>query len=207
MDSAKGEAAMITCIFYSHAWAVQMLEHAAIGELGKTLVVEVSINSILASVFNDARTTRVGVAGLLRSDTEVSQIAEQFSGFASSIILASRPPVPVASTASGIGVLKHAEHGYQHVVLMVHLSEAATMIHAVAEADRFGVLWDLADTPNVALADLGVILARHNCLSDESWAGLHFYAHPRRKVADAAERKARYETIFAEYPALLTRDS
>ncbi len=207
MDSSKSDTVKVTCLFYSHAWAVQMLEQAGLGDMSQTLVVEVSINSILASVFNDSSASRFGVAGLLRSDMDVSKIAQQFSGLVSPLILASRPPVPVASTASGIGVLRHANHAYDHVVLMVHLSEAATMIPAVADADKFGILWDLADAPNVALADLGIILARHNCLSDESWAGLNFYSHPRRKVADAEARKMRYQTIFSEYPALLRADA
>jgi hypothetical protein len=203
MNDETSEPVNITCFFYSHSWAVQVLDQIGLGDLSKTLIVEISINSILASVFNDLNSNRRGVAGLLRSDITVDQIVQNFSGLQCPIVLASRPPVPVASTASGVGVLRHAAHGFNRVILMVHLSEAATMIHAVADADRFGVLWDLADTPNVGLADLGIVLTRHNCLSDESWAGLHFYEHPRRKVADAQDRKKRYEQIFAEYPSVL----
>ncbi len=203
MSNDAATSVRITCLFYSHSWAAQVLDQVGLGDLSKTLIVEVSINSILASVFNDVDSNRRGVAGLLRNDVKIDSLIQRFSGLAAPIILASRPPVPVAATASGVGVLRHSEHSFDRVILLVHLSEAATMMHAVADADEFGVLWDLADTPNVGLADLGVVLTRHNCLSEESWAGLHFYEHPRRRVIDAQEKKKKYEQIFSEYPSML----
>jgi hypothetical protein len=193
---------VVTCVFYSHAWAAHMLNSLGLGDLSRAVVVEVSVNSVLAPVFNDSSPERPGVAGLLRGDATVATVARKCSGFDYDIVLASRPPVPVATTASGVGLLRTAEGSHEQMILMVHLSEAAMMIHAFADADRFAVLWDLADTPNLALADLGILLARHHCLTADSWAGLHFYSHPKRKLADSEERKARYEQIFADYPAV-----
>lgn len=202
MNTTTSDDVRITCFFYSHAWAIQVLDRVGVGSLADTLVVEVSINSILSSVFNEVENNRRGAAGLLRNGVTVNDIMQRFSGLPCPIVLASRPPVPVAATAAGVGVLRHATHEFKRVILLVHLTEAALMAPALSEADEFGVLWDIADVPTLALADLGSILMRNDCLSDDSWAGLHFYEHPRRTVPDAAARRQRYQDIFAEFPAL-----
>jgi hypothetical protein len=64
-------------------------------------------------------------------------------------------------------------------------------------------LWDMADPPNFALAQLGDQLAKHDGISTDSWEGVFFYRDERRRgVVDNVSAQKAYKEILADYPGL-----
>lgn len=180
-----------------------MLDKVPGGSLAKSIVVEAAVNSNLAPMLNRVYERRPGVAGLTRPSAEIDAIAESHDAIAAPVILAAHPPVPVPAIASGIANLRFLPGRYERVIVLVHVLDAPQLVGILPECDQYACLWDLADPPSLALAKVAELLSRHQCLSPTAWAGLHFYSHPKRPVADAAQALKEYQTALVDFPDVL----
>lgn len=194
---------LVHCVIYSHIWSLFNLDKlAALGPLDNAVVVELAINSNLSASFMDAMKNRLGLGGLLRHNLGLQDIAESVDGVALPVAFAPRPPIPVGALASAVGLLGTAKGNFDKVILMVNCMEAPQLSPAFVNADRFYVLWDLADAPTRALAQVGDALVSQRLISPDNWGGFHLYTHPKRPVENAADTAAQFQLILGQYPAL-----
>lgn len=194
---------LVHCVIYSHIWSLFNLDKlTALGPLDNAVVVELAINSNLSASFIDAMKNRLGLGGLLRHNLGLQDIAETVDGVALPVAFAPRPPIPVGALASAVGLLGTAKGNFDKVILMVNCMEAPQLSPAFVNADRFYVLWDLADAPTRALAQVGDALASQRLISPDNWGGFHLYSHSKRPVEDAASVTEQFQRILGQYPSL-----
>ncbi len=194
---------IVHCVVYSHVWALQNLEKLPqLGALDKAAIVELAINSNLSASFIDSMKHRMGIGGLLRNNLGISDIVETVDGVAQPVAFAPRPPIPLGALSSAVGLLRSASGNFDKVILMVNSMEALQLSACMANADRFYVLWDLADAPTRSLAQIGEALAAQKLISSDSWGGFHLYSHPKRPVNDEAGVRQAFSKILGQYPQL-----
>jgi hypothetical protein len=190
-------------VFCSHTWAIQKLESAKLDLQNIGLIVELSINSNLAPMFNQVAVKRPGVAGLLSPKASAQQLAQKFDGLPAPLLLAAHPPVPAVAIANGVANLRQQDVGGKDIVLFVNVVDANNLWSVFGQADTVRVLWDMADPPNFALAQLGDQLAKHDGIATDSWEGVFFYRDERRRGAvDNVSAQKAYKEILADYPGL-----
>lgn len=195
---------MIHCVVYSHVWSLFRLDAiAALGSMEKAAVVELAVNSNLAAAFIDGAKNRLGLGGLLRRNVALQDIVETVEDLAWPVAFASRPPIPIGALSSAVGLLASAEGRFDKIILMVHILEAAQLQAAMTAADRYHVVWDLADAPTRALAQVGEALAAQRVLGPAHWGGFHLYTDPRRPVENEAQSRQNFESVIGQYPDLL----
>lgn len=193
----------VHCVIYSHVWALHELEKlTGLGSLDKAVVVELAVNSNLSASWADTMDQRMGVGGLLRSNLGLRDIVERVEGLALPVAFAPRPPIPLGALASAVSLLGTATGDFDKVVLMVNSMEALPLMPCLANADRFYILWDMADAPSRALAQIGPALAAQRLIAPENWGGFQLYSHPRRPVASPDEVRAAFARILDQYPQL-----
>ncbi len=197
------ETRTVQCIFYSHPWAVHMLKHAGLGEFdANQVLVELAEVSNLAPVFGEQGKARWGLAGLLRLSGRLEQLVQTFKNVPSPVVLSPKPEVPAASLCAAAGMLAHTPGPHAKATLLINIQDAELFIPVYPHVDRFSILWDLADPAHGGLVKLAEVLAANHCLTPETWAGFHVYKHPNRAVSDAEQRRADFNRILEEFPAL-----
>lgn len=194
---------VVHCVIYSHVWALENLDKLPqLGSLEKSAVVELAINSNLSASFIDSMKHRMGVGGLLRNNLNLNDIVEQVDGLAQPVAFAPRPPIPLGALSSAVGLLRSAQGNFDKVILMVNSMEALHLSACMAGADKFHVLWDLADAPTRSLAQTGEALAAQRLISTENWGGFTLYSHPKRPVIDEISVRQAFSKILEQYPQL-----
>ncbi len=187
----------VHAVIYSHIWALQHLSVLPLDRpLDSTLVVELAINSNLSAAYPDSMKHRVGVGGLLRRHVTLNDISELLDDPKLSIAFAPRPPIPVGALSSSIGLLSTAPGSFDQVIIMVHCMEALQLHAALSQADRFHVLWDLADAPSKALSQTGEALTQQRLMQPGQWGGFHLYTDARRPVQDEQELRNSFATLL-----------
>lgn len=194
---------VVHCVIYSHVWALQNLDKLPqLGSLDKAAVVELAINSNLSASFVDSMKHRMGLGGLLRNNLGLNDIVETVDGVAQQVAFAPRPPIPLGALSSAVGLLRSAAGSFDKVIMMVNSMEALQLSTCMANADRFYVLWDLADEPTRSLAQIGEALAAQRLISSDSWGGFHLYRHPKRPVKDESAVRQSFSKILGQYPQI-----
>lgn len=196
------EQRRIQCVFYSHVWAIHILQQANLGPMSNTVLVELAVQSNLAPVFRAQKKERYGLAGLLAFNDCLDKIGTTYQQLSAPIVLAPNPMVTEATLESAVALLATTEGPYDKATLLVHINDAPQFSDAYQHVDEFHILWDLADAPNVALQNLCAILAKTHCLNQDTWGGFHLCSHPMRPLADADERRTMFDQIIGEHPAL-----
>lgn len=192
----------IECVFYSHSWSVYCLEQMGITGSDDVILIELAKRSTLAMVVGDTSRNRLGVAGLLEPSCRLESLSEVFDDIQQKLVLASHQELSITALTSAVGLLAHKKIKQKRIVLLVSILEAQELAPAWQQAQRFHVLWDVADYPNLALAELGEVLSGQACLSDETWGGLHFYQHKQRQMENATSLLEEYQAVLSNYPAL-----
>lgn len=194
---------MVHCVVYSHVWALQNLDKLPqLGNLEKAAIVELAINSNLSAAFVDSMKHRMGLGGLLRNNLGLNDIVEKVDGLAQAVAFAPRPPIPLGALSSAAGLLRSASGDFDKVILMVNSMESLQLSACMVNADRFYVLWDLADAPTRSLTQIGEALAAQRLLSSDSWGGFHLYSHAKRPVNDEKGVRESFSKILMQYPQL-----
>lgn len=174
--------ATVHCLFYTHPWTVDAIRNAKLGDLSRTLLVELAQRSQLASLIDVQHRMRPGVAGILRNPDQLDELIVTAPRFPVPVILAPNPMVSEATMVSAVALLPSVRSKFNRFVLFVHLSEALNFRYAYPYCDRFSFLWDVADPPMFSMGELGAMLRDLGVLKRESWGGFFWFNHPRRNV-------------------------
>ena len=198
----------VHCVIYSHVWSLFSLHKLpALGALDKAAIVELGINSNFSAMTADLTKSRLGLRGLLQPGHGLADILETMDGVSCPVALAPRPPVPIGALASATALLGSTAGKFDKVVLMVNSLDAVQLRSCLSCADRLYVLWDMADMPTAALAQIGEVLVNQQLISTDNWGGFHLYSHPERPVADPAAVRASFSNILGQYPQLANKQS
>ena len=111
--------------------------------------------------------------------------------------------MPLATLAAAVGVLPFKNTRAKRIILLVNILEAVDLAPIWKHASHFKVFWDLADSLDQTLVDMGDSLSSMGCLSASSWQGITFYQNPQRPTTMADTLLAHYQHILSEYPAIL----
>ena len=179
-----------------------MLKYAQLGEFDNCVLVELATNSNLAPLFGEQGKRRYGLAGLLSLKDALERLGANFKNIPAPLILAPNPSVTEATMESAVALLGPATGPYNQAALLVHVNDAPKFANAYHHVDRFDILWDTADLPNIALEQLTRVLVENRCISVDRWGAFRLCRHPYRTSADAAERKATLQGILSEFPLL-----
>lgn len=213
--------APLHCLIYSHNWCVYDLESTGLAT-PHSLLVELAQESHLAPVVGWHGRPRPGLAPLLAPPLErrwfsrprlvtgsatplerrLRDSARTYPGLAAPLVLAADPPLGRAALESGVPLLAETPSRHTETILLVHISDAPWLVNVFHYATRFSVLWDIADLPSTDLPRMADVLTRHHCLKPEYWGGFHLCENPARAIPDAAERRAVWRGLLAEFPAL-----
>lgn len=213
--------ATLHCLIYSHNWCVHRLESTPL--IGKrTLLVELAQESHLAPVFRQHGQPQGGLAPLLapplqrrwfgrwglangpheRLEAVLGASIHMWPGLSVPLVLAADPPLSKAALESAVALLSETPSGFEQIVLLIHISDVPWLITPYQYAQRFSVMWDIADLPSAALPRMAEVLARSHCLAPERWGGFHLSSHPSRLPADLTARHEIWRTLLAEFPAV-----
>lgn len=185
------------CVLYQSPLAIKHLETVGINDDGSALVVELSMISILAPVFDAQAKLRVGLAGLLSDESRISKISRRYPGTKNPVILTSRPAVAVHSMIAALGLLKRLEFDQKRIVVMVHLSDARRFAYALQFMDSFSFLLDRDDPIPFTLPDAAGLLAQMHLINDDVWKGIVTFSR-QGKIA-ATERREMWEQLQGEF--------
>ncbi len=194
----NGATPSVHCVFYTHPWAIDALRVAKLGELDRTLLIELARRSQLASLINTQQQLRSGVSGILRDPGELDGLIVTTPRFLVPVILAPNPCVPDATQASAIALLPSVKSSFNRFIVFVHLSEAMNFRYAYPYCDRFSFLWDVADPPMFKMGDIGAMLRDLGVLRRESWGGFYLFNHPRRHVSNLDSRLSELRKVMGQ---------
>jgi hypothetical protein len=198
MDNTR----QVRCIFYTHVWSVHALQQAGLKLNNNELLAELATDSHLAPVFNKQAYKRFGLAGLLSFHNCLDKLGFNYKNIPAPLILAPNPSVTPEVMVSAVALLESTMSNATRITLLAHINDAGKFIQAFPYIHQFGILWDIADYPNLNLELLSQLLADNHCMSSNRWAGLFLCNHPWRTCPDAENRKNMLNTILGEYPLL-----
>lgn len=179
-----------------------MLQQAGLNSDNTEIFAELATDSHLAPVFNKQSYRRFGLAGLLSFQNCLDKLAITYKNVPAPLVLAPNPAVTPEVLVSAVALLEATQSTATRITLLVHVNDAAKFAHAFQYIHQFGILWDIADPPNLCLEQLAQLLADNHCISPERWAGLFLCNHPWRASADTDNRGTILNTILGEFPQL-----
>lgn len=185
------------CVLYQSPLAIKHLKDVGVEDDGNSLIVELSMISILAPVFDSQAKLRVGLAGLLSDESRIEMVIRQFPGMKNPVILSSRPTVAVHSTIAALGLLRSLEFDQNRVIVMVHLSEARRFAYALQFMDSFTFLLDRNDPIPFSLPDTARLLSYMHLLDKKLWKGMVTFA--RSGAGQPSERTRMWDALYSEY--------
>lgn len=185
------------CVLYQSPLAINHLEVLGVEDDENTLIVELSMISILAPVFDSQNRVRVGLAGLLGDAARIKKIRQHYRRIANPVILASRPPVAVHSTIAALGLLKDLDFDQDHIVVMVHLSEVRRFSYALQFMDSFAFLLDRDDPVPFSLPDAARLLAYMHLLDSDVWKGIFSFKLSSRVETPGKTRM--WDDLYTEF--------
>ena len=189
---------IVHCLFYTHPWTIDVLRHAKLGDLSRTVLIELAQRSQLASLINAQHHLRPGVTDILRDPNHLDELMVSAPRFPVPVILAPNPPVSDATMSSAIALLPSVRSNFNRFFVFVHLSEALNFRYAYPYCDRFSFLWDVADPPMFKMGELGAMLRDLGVLNRESWGGFFWFNHPRRHVSNLNGRLTELRRIMGQ---------
>ncbi|MBH1969836.1 hypothetical protein FK216_01330 [Moraxellaceae bacterium AER2_44_116] len=191
----------IECVFYSHCWGLYCLEQLGLTSSKGVLLIELSRKSTLGIMLGDKNS--LGIASLLDPETTLESQIRHYDDVALGLILASNQELPLATLAAAVGVLPFKNTRIKRIILLVNILEAVDLAPIWQHAGNFKVFWDVADSPDQTLVDMGESLSSMGCLDASSWQGITFYQNPQRPSKMADTLLSHYRDILSEYPAVL----
>lgn len=191
----------IECVFYSHCWGLYCLEQLGLTSSKGVLLIELSRKSTLGLMLGDK--SNLGIASLLDPETTLESQVRHYDDVALGLILASNQELPLATLAAAVGVLPFKNTRIKRIILLVNILEAVDLAPIWQHASNFKVFWDVADSPDQTLVNMGESLSSMGCLDASSWQGITFYQNPQRPSKMADTLLSHYRDILSEYPAVL----
>ena len=193
----------LECVLYQSPLAIHHLDALGVENDGASLIVELSVISILAPVFDAQVKLRAGLAGLLADSSRLREVSRRFSPIKNPIILASRPAVPVQSTMTALGLLRQVEIEQDRIVVMIHLSEARRFAYALQLMESFAFLLDREDPVPFSLPDAARLLTYMQLVDEKSWNGLVTYAKKEHQATP--ERTRMWDRLYSEFGTKLVK--
>jgi hypothetical protein len=189
---------IVHCLFYTHPWSIDALRNAKLCDMNRTLLIELSQRSQLASLIDAQHQLRPGVTGILRDPDRLDELITLAPRFPLPVILAPNPPVADATMISAVALLPSVRSNFNRFMVFIHLSEALNFRYAYPYCDRFSFLWDVADPPMYKMGELGAMLRDLGVLKRESWGGFLWFNHPRRHVNNLEARLSELRRVMGQ---------
>jgi len=191
----------ISCLFYTHPWAIRAIRASTFGLDESLLLVEIAEKPVLGAVFDLHKRLRRGVAGLLHSPTAIDDLCDTLPDVKYRVMFAAHPAVSVPAMAGGVGVLPYVDMPERDVILLVNLSEYSAFTAVYPYCSKFHFMWDVADPQSYLLPEAAKLLTRIQVMRRDTWGGFFWYADPGRPSADAVERLGMLKAL-ARAPSL-----
>lgn len=192
----------IHCLFYSHVWSIYQLEALGLIKAKNPLLVELSVESKFAAVFDRCDQRHKGLIELLQPGTQLHKLAYRAKNINTPIILAPNPKASVDALIAALSVIASVDSPIDDVTVLIHINDGAQFVDAYSLMSDFSIVWDVADFPNAALLALTQALAKEQCLSKNKWKGFHLFNHPNRQLPENKVRESILRGLLNDFPVL-----
>lgn len=192
----------VHCLFYSHVWSIYQLEALGLIKGKNPILVELSIESKFAAVFDRSEQRHKGLIELLQPNAQLHKLAYRPKNINTPIILAPNPKASVDALVAALSVVATVDSPVDDVTVLIHINDGAQFADAYPLMSDFSIVWDVADFPNAALLALTESLVRDQCLSKDKWKGFYLFNHPNRQLPENKVRESILRDLLNNFPVL-----
>ncbi len=201
----------LQCIFYSHPWTALLLRQIKVINFADSILIELSAQSILSQVIAPKRKYRHGLTPVLASHQPTKSSFMQFfwsdppdifqaamqicTEMPAPLVFAPAPAMSAVTQIAALRVAANQASTYQQMIALIHYEEAHQFSGLYDYVDKFHILWDIADLPNLTLTELMQLLVTRS-VTRERWGGFHLCQHPLRKVETLKEQHASFAAVI-----------